>query len=93
MSDRKLAAPPQINPETKPFWDAAAQGRLLVKKCQACGQSHHYPRALCPFCFSDQSIASLPSVRSTHVRARVAASTNRATSANSCSGRSAQTSS
>ncbi len=55
MADRKYAAPPQINPETKPFWDGASQGKLLVKKCQSCGQSHHYPRALCPFCFSDKT--------------------------------------
>lgn len=46
---------PQPNPETKPFWDAAARGTLLVKTCRACGQAHYYPRALCPFCFSDQT--------------------------------------
>ena len=40
----------QPNPETKAFWDAAAQGKLLLKKCTACGQLHYYPRALCPFC-------------------------------------------
>lgn len=47
---RKIAAP-QPTPETKPYWDAAAQGRLLVKRCTSCGQAHHYPRTLCPFCF------------------------------------------
>jgi uncharacterized protein len=52
--DRKLA-PPQHNPETKPYWDAAAEGKLLIKKCSSCGESHHYPRALCPFCFSDKT--------------------------------------
>jgi uncharacterized OB-fold protein len=46
---------PQSNPETKPFWDATAQGNLLVKSCRACGQLHYYPRALCPFCLSDQT--------------------------------------
>jgi len=44
---------PQATPETQPFWDAAAEGRLLIKKCTACGQAHHYPRAMCPFCFSE----------------------------------------
>jgi uncharacterized protein len=48
---RKIPAPP-LNPETKPFWDAAAQGTLLIGGCTACGQSHYYPRALCPFCGS-----------------------------------------
>ena len=44
---------PAVTPETKPFWDAAADGRLVIKQCTACGQSHHYPRTICPFCGSD----------------------------------------
>jgi len=44
---------PESSPETKAFWEGAAQGKLLIKKCRACGQTHYYPRALCPFCFSD----------------------------------------
>jgi len=51
---RKIAAPP-TNPEIQPFWDAAADGRLVIKKCAACGQAHHYPRAICPFCGSDRT--------------------------------------
>ena len=51
---RKIAAPP-INPETQPFWDATAQGKLLIKKCTACGDVHFYPRTHCPFCFSDKT--------------------------------------
>jgi uncharacterized OB-fold protein len=50
--DRKIPAPP-VNPETQPFWDAAAEGRLLIKTCRSCGQAHYYPRAICPFCFAD----------------------------------------
>ena len=49
---RTIPAPPS-NPETAAFWDGAAQGKLLIKKCRACGQSHYYPRALCPHCLSD----------------------------------------
>ena len=41
-----------LNPGNAPYFDAAAQGRLLVKRCKACGEIHHYPRALCPFCWS-----------------------------------------
>lgn len=44
---------PEPSPETHAFWEGAAQGKLLIKKCRACGQTHYYPRALCPFCFSD----------------------------------------
>ena len=52
--ERKIAAPP-INQETQQFWDAAAEGKLLYKKCAACGEPHFYPRNHCPFCFSDKT--------------------------------------
>ena len=50
---RKITAPP-VNPETQAFWDAAGEGKLLYKKCAACGEPHFYPRPHCPFCFSDK---------------------------------------
>jgi uncharacterized OB-fold protein len=50
--ERKIPAPP-LNPETKPFWEAASRGTLLIKRCTACGEAHYYPRTLCPFCGSD----------------------------------------
>lgn len=54
MEQRKLPAP-EPNPETQAYWDAAAEGKLLVRHCAACSRAHHYPRALCPFCFSDKT--------------------------------------
>ena len=51
---RKIPAP-QANAETRAFWDAAAAGRLMIGKCEACGAVHYYPRAICPFCFSDKT--------------------------------------
>ena len=51
---RKIPAP-AVNPENKAFFDAAAAGKLLIRKCVACGEFHHYPRAICPFCFSDRT--------------------------------------
>src|SRR3989442_16004993 len=53
-TERKYPAP-MVNPEIKPFFDAAARGTLMLKKCAACGQAHHYPRAICPFCASDRT--------------------------------------
>ncbi|MDS0474412.1 Zn-ribbon domain-containing OB-fold protein [Natrinema sp. 1APR25-10V2] len=44
---------PDVTPETERYWEAAAEGRLLVRECQDCGLTYHYPRALCPDCFSD----------------------------------------
>ena len=52
---RKIT-PPAVNPETKPFWDAARVGRFLVPFCAACGKAHWYPRNLCPFCMSADTV-------------------------------------
>lgn len=38
--------------ESKPFWEAAGQGRLMVGFCNACGENHYYPRSICPICYS-----------------------------------------
>ena len=54
MAERTIPAPP-MNPEVQPFFDAAKQGKLLVKRCAACNEYHHYPRAICPFCGSDRT--------------------------------------
>jgi hypothetical protein len=44
---------PTVEDETREYWEAAKQGRLLVKHCNACGELHHYPRPFCPFCWSE----------------------------------------
>ncbi len=45
---------PTPDHETQPFWDAAREGRLLIRRCGACGVAHFYPRPFCPKCWSDQ---------------------------------------
>lgn len=52
--DRKLPAP-SIGPDNKTFFDAASNGKLMIKKCSACGEHHYYPRPICPHCFSDKT--------------------------------------
>jgi uncharacterized OB-fold protein len=52
---RKIPAP-TVDPETKPFWDAICEGRLMIKSCNACGESHYYPRTICPHCGSDDTV-------------------------------------
>lgn len=47
---------PAVSIETKPFWDAAREGRFLIKRCKACGKAHWYPRAYCPFCASGETV-------------------------------------
>ncbi len=55
MTDRPIHAP-HANPETVAYWKAANERKLLIKRCEACGQPHFYPRALCPFCFSERTV-------------------------------------
>ncbi len=45
---------PDTNPETKPFFDGCAEGKLKVPTCGACGKAHWYPRGVCPHCFSQK---------------------------------------
>jgi uncharacterized OB-fold protein len=54
QQQRKLGfvGSPDSNPETKPFFDGAAQGKFMLPRCNACGRTHWYPRAVCPHCFS-----------------------------------------
>jgi uncharacterized OB-fold protein len=48
------ARPPQVPSElSRPFWDAALEGRLVIQQCAACGKLRHYPRLLCDNCYSD----------------------------------------
>ena len=44
---------PTIEPESRPYWDAAADGKLLLRSCGDCGAVHHYPRPFCPTCWSE----------------------------------------
>ena len=44
---------PEIDAFTRAYWDAAAEGRLLVRRCGGCGRAHHYPREFCPYCWSE----------------------------------------
>ena len=51
--ERKIASPePTVG--TEPYWEGARAGKLLLEHCTACKRVHHYPRALCPHCFSDK---------------------------------------
>ena len=44
--------PPQPNVETQRFWDAAAEGRIELPRCDACELVIWYPREVCPDCQS-----------------------------------------
>lgn len=46
------ARPPEVTPETAPFWEATAEGRLVLPRCDECGLVVWYPRSICPDCGS-----------------------------------------
>jgi uncharacterized protein len=57
-------SPPKPSPQTselaRPYWEAVAQGKLVLQSCSACGKVRHYPRLLCDACYSD-AVTWLPS--------------------------------
>jgi uncharacterized OB-fold protein len=55
MTEAKKYPTPVGNPESQPFWDAAKDGKFMIKRCTTCGEAHFFPRAICPFCFSDKT--------------------------------------
>ncbi len=54
MADTKMlpAPAPVVHLEVKPFWDATAEGRLLLPRCEECRTVIWYPRPFCPACGS-----------------------------------------
>lgn len=52
MSAEPARALPAINELTRPFWEAAKQGRLAIQRCRACGYYNHPPKTLCDRCLA-----------------------------------------
>jgi len=52
-SDAARPVMPIVNPDTEPFWDGCAVGKLLLQRCTACGRVRHPPSPICPNCLSD----------------------------------------
>ena len=44
---------PVPTPTSQPFWDALADGRVLIQRCLQCDTWVYYPRARCSHCLSD----------------------------------------
>jgi uncharacterized OB-fold protein len=57
MADETTLPTPDVSPtpETEAYWEAAAEGRLLVTECTDCGRVYHPPRARCPDCLSEDT--------------------------------------
>jgi uncharacterized OB-fold protein len=66
MSTGGLPSPaPYVSPETKEFWEATADHRLLLRHCDGCGSYIWYPRPFCPSCGSTETSWAQASGRGT----------------------------
>jgi uncharacterized OB-fold protein len=45
---------PRVTEVNRGFYEAAAAGSLVVRRCDACGLLFHYPRPYCPTCHSSR---------------------------------------
>lgn len=52
MSNLPKMSPP-VSDESAPFWDATAEEKLVLPKCNKCGFLIWYPRAFCPECHTE----------------------------------------
>ncbi|MGB1880647.1 MAG: Zn-ribbon domain-containing OB-fold protein [Gammaproteobacteria bacterium] len=54
MTTDSLPAPPRPEPglETRPYWEALREHRLVIQRCSGCLRLRHYPRPLCPHCYA-----------------------------------------
>lgn len=43
---------PRVSRFTRPYWDAAREGKFLLQHCRRCQRAIYYPRAWCPHCWS-----------------------------------------
>lgn len=44
---------PQIDWESRAYWEGAGRGELVLQRCRDCGVVQHRPRGLCVSCLSD----------------------------------------
>jgi uncharacterized OB-fold protein len=49
VAGRPLPTPSAL---TAGFWDAARDHRLVLQRCDGCGELRHYPQPMCPRCHS-----------------------------------------
>jgi uncharacterized OB-fold protein len=53
MPEDHYAKPvPEPSRDSKPYWDALREGRLVIQACGACRKLRHYPRPVCDACYS-----------------------------------------
>ena len=46
---------PQLNADTKPFWDGCKEHQLRFQKCRTCGHIRWPTSIICPMCYSSDT--------------------------------------
>jgi uncharacterized OB-fold protein len=46
---------PVVNADSRPYWEGAREGKLLLQRCGDCGTLRFFPRYLCTACGSDRT--------------------------------------
>ncbi|AHG64138.1 Zn-ribbon domain-containing OB-fold protein [Advenella mimigardefordensis] len=44
---------PVSNADSQVYWQGARDRKLLIRRCNSCGQMHFMPRFICPDCWSE----------------------------------------
>ena len=52
MSTTEAKPVPHPTPESQPYWDGAANGKLRLQRCTACGKFRNYAQLVCTECYS-----------------------------------------
>lgn len=47
---KSVGIPPSVTDETRAYWDAARQGKLVAQQCNACGAQSFPLRSICRAC-------------------------------------------
>lgn len=47
---------PPVDAQSRAYWSACNEGRLLVQQCEACSHVQHYHRVLCIHCGHDKLV-------------------------------------
>lgn len=55
MSMIENAPLPDVDDDTRPFWEGTAAGELRMQACASCGRLRFPPRPMCPYCQSLES--------------------------------------
>ena len=55
LSDEDVAKPlPKPTQWSEPFWEAAREHRLVLRRCDACGTYQHPPYPSCEVCYGEE---------------------------------------